>query len=216
MILNKTFQPLDYEELENEISYIHKSLDWLCGHYALDNFHRRWEYAMAMRAMAEIAPDTRSIVDIGSGGSPFPAIMARAGYNVASIDKTGERQVRSKWPAAIRPNLRWIKLSDEMEPLSFDFVTSISVIEHTENDLQRLLEWWGMADYGMFITFDCSMDGAKKIDQHLRSYTMQQMRDMVESLPGGAIFGEVDMTYHGDSVSEHGTFGCFTVVRCDK
>ncbi len=206
--LNKVFRGTDdYVLLAPQLHQVEKTLADLDGYYDLQHYHRRWEYCMALRALELLEPET--VLDVGSFISPFPAMVKLAGYDITGSDLRGRYGEHDHWPF----NLKWINLKKDMTLYRrFDVVTSISVIEHVKADRAQLEMWWSIVNKGMIVTFDASADGSKLVSHHLRSYTIDQMIEMVQSLPDATLLGNVDLTYPGDLIPP-GNFGCVVIKK---
>lgn len=212
MKLTKSFDLADYDELIEEVASIDESLDRLNGQYDMQHKHRRWEYGMALKSISMIG-GVKTILDVGSGKSPFPAILAMLGYDVEAADLGPRPTFYDKWPV----NIKWANLKEWLPSKDgYDVVTCISVIEHVENDKEKLEWWWCWANKGMILTYDCTEEGVKLVPWHLRTYSPLQMANMMKSLPGAKLFGGIDPVYHGRLVHAGGvpgSFGSCTVVR---
>jgi len=87
------------------------------------------EYAFAFKSIYKTAPT--SILDVGSGRSSFPALLANCGYKVTAID-----QIKQYWGSDFFNRHFYILDDDITNPKlkqNFDLITCISVIEHINN-----------------------------------------------------------------------------------
>jgi hypothetical protein len=208
--LNKVFHPDDYLQLKPQLIQVEQVLRDLDGYYDLQHYHRRWEYCMALRALELLEPET--VLDVGSYISPFPAMVKLAGYDITGSDLRDRYAEHDHWPF----DLKWINLKRDMTLYRrYDVVTSVSVIEHVKADKAQLEMWWSIAHRGMVITFDASDTGEKLVPHHLRSYTIDQMIEMVEGLPGAKLLGNVDKTWPGPLIPP-GNFGCVAIQKNNK
>lgn len=208
---NKTLNPDDYEYLKPEVEFIESVLPTL-GWYDMQHRHRMWEYANALKFLG-MFPEVHSVLDAGSGNSPFPAILKAKGYLVECLEGMREPEHIKKW------GIKWHMLDGvnyvPFPEKSYDFVTAISVIEHIENaEVAKdvLAAWVRTAKVGFFMTFDSSSDGSRRVPHHYRSYTMGQMEAIVKQMDTCQIVGDIDYTYYGDFVN-NGNFGCMGVRR---
>jgi len=202
MILNKFLHPGDYQELKPEIELIDDVLSRMVW-YNLDCPDRKWEYAMALRAMRQVASGHPSILDIGSNISPFPLILHEAGFYVECMDLEDHSASHRDW--WFKPNW-YLELPDDQ----YDFVTAIGVIEHVKDDRATLRRWWERARTGMFLTHDGSEDGRVLVPHvHYRTYTVEQMLSILAGLPEAMVAGDVDITFHGYNVASASGFGAF-------
>ena len=84
------------------------------------------EYAFAMKWLARLYPKT--ILDVGSGTTSFPQVMADCGFHVTAIDK-----ITGYWNDMFFNRHYYIIDDDITSPRlkeKFDIVTCISVLEH--------------------------------------------------------------------------------------
>lgn len=88
---------------------------------------RPLEYAFAMGALAEICP--QRVLDVGSGRSPWPALLATCGFHVTAIDAP-----QDYWKGQRFRNPHFHVLEEDITrpdtSRSFEFITCISVLEH--------------------------------------------------------------------------------------
>jgi SAM-dependent methyltransferase len=90
---------------------------------------RTIEYRFALQALGEKRPKT--ILDVGTGASAWPALLRNCGYVVTSIDN-----IRDYYPGGEMANRHWAVLDvDILNPgerlqKKFDAITCISVLEH--------------------------------------------------------------------------------------
>jgi len=89
------------------------------------------ELAFVFRCIARCAP--KSILDVGTGETALPALMAYCGPVVTAIDN-----VRDYWTAGMT-NRHWYVIDDDISRTKlnaqFDMVTCISVLEHVVDPL---------------------------------------------------------------------------------
>lgn len=93
------------------------------------------EYGFALAALAQERP--RSVLDVGTGTTSWPALLRDCGFSVTAIDN-----VRDYWPAGMT-NRHWqVEDVDVTKPVGFDrkfdAVTCISVIEHIEDHVSAM------------------------------------------------------------------------------
>jgi SAM-dependent methyltransferase len=90
---------------------------------------RPQEFAFVFRAIGKLAP--RSILDVGTGTTALPAMMASCGAVVTAIDN-----VTDYWPAGM-VNRHWHVIDDDIQRTKlskvFDMVTCISTLEHIKD-----------------------------------------------------------------------------------
>lgn len=146
LALSKVFDPIDYRELESELAIVNK-------YFTLEreqHEHRRWEYAMAIRAIntwrAETRRDPNVIYDVGGAGSPFRHMYPP--IQVIDPDEPGGYELENFCGAGT-----------ELAHV----VTCLSVLEHIA-DLDHFCYLLGclVAPGGLlFLTFDYALDGYK-------------------------------------------------------
>jgi 2-polyprenyl-3-methyl-5-hydroxy-6-metoxy-1,4-benzoquinol methylase len=102
--------------------------EWERRHFWRYN-ERAVEFAFVLRAIARHAP--RTLLDVGSGTTALPALMASCGPTVTAIDN-----VTDYWEKGM-VNRHWHVLDDDIQNTRltehFDMVTCISVLEHIRN-----------------------------------------------------------------------------------
>lgn len=87
---------------------------------------RAIEYGFALKWLTEIYP--REVLDIGSGASAWPNIVAACGFHVTAVDK-----IKGYWQGGFL-NRHFYIINDDITnskiSKKFDFITCISVLEH--------------------------------------------------------------------------------------
>jgi 2-polyprenyl-3-methyl-5-hydroxy-6-metoxy-1,4-benzoquinol methylase len=136
----------DYDELVDVYAACMKHLKRVPGH-----FPRHLEYPWILGRISRMAGVTRA-VDVGSGISPLPIILAERGVEVATFDSSSEIRSwedRKKWNGwgyldygkkyrNVRSHNR-IFTADQL-PAQVDVLYTVSVLEHTPKRL-RLDVW---------------------------------------------------------------------------
>lgn len=87
------------------------------------------EYNFALRCLAGACP--ASVLDVGPGLSPWPALLAHCGYQVTAID-----EMKSFWRRSIFNRHFYVHRDDIRRPAltgQFDAVTCISTLEHIDD-----------------------------------------------------------------------------------
>ena len=86
------------------------------------------ELAFVFRSLAQTYP--KSVLDVGTGTTALPHLMANCGFKVTAIDN-----VRDYWPAGM-VNRHYLVIDDNICESKlggpFDLITCISVLEHIE------------------------------------------------------------------------------------
>lgn len=151
----------------------------LTGRGHLD-WSRQWEYPWALAHLPERA-EGRRVLEAGSGYRFFTPMIARRGYQVQACDLDGS--IGPKLKRVAREQGLAIEFSTEdLEHMSygdgtFDFVTCISVLEHTAcppavaREFARCLAPGGT----LLLTFDVSLRGDRDIP-------VARARDLVRQL----------------------------------
>lgn len=189
--LTKSFQRDDYAILEIETKAIKDILNVLPD-YDLQHPDRVWEYAMALRALSEMG-DVKKVLDVGSGASPFPYILHKLGYDVDCTDVQARPGHHGHWDW--KPEW-YIWESTFFYENEYDAVTSISVVEHIERPWPAMSAWLRLAKNGIFVTYDCTHDGRRVVEHHIRSFTLDHMVDYARSV-SARFLGGVDTEFHG-------------------
>ena len=224
--LTKTLSPLDYEELMPELHVVD-------AHFDKDrpqHERRRWEYAMALRALAEWrnGKDYREparVADVGGAGSPFWRMLD---CRVHEIDPDSPPNLTlQQYLTTTR------QLEDETHPLLFPSVFCLSVLEHVDDLDQFLFHLSCLVAPGglLFLTMDCC--GCDRLhneenypDRHhfhwmrKRLFTIDDRVRVMHSFILGigrersdfSLFGEADFTYYGDTVYDY-SFASLALVK---
>lgn len=207
--LSKTLHPDDYQALAAEVAFVEAF-----GGEALaqQHPHRRWEYALALRAFltwtqgqppASLARPWR-VLDVGGAGSPLASLLHRGLVEAAVCDPG----VNTPIEAAPYPDA------------TFDAVFAISVIEHVPEvppflaACTRVLAPKGL----LFLTADYwdtpGPDTAHFHWMRERIYSQPSWDRLSRALRdlGLTRFDGVDPIYHGDQLFGSYTFCslCFT------
>lgn len=201
----KTMSPNDYGELQAETAMITNIIASLGGASAfiMQHQHRLWEYAMAIAAI-QTDKSIRTILDIGTGQSPLPAILNAMGYEVTGSDVGGQPP---GWG-----NMAWINHAESGIKKRYDVIMAISTIEHIEAWDVSLRRWWASADKMLIVTTDVTPRGQQMTSAHMRSYEIGDLHDVMLGLPGAVDVGKVDTTYYGDFVYSY-SFGIVAIKK---
>jgi len=84
------------------------------------------EYTYALTWLAKTCP--RKVLDVGSGRSAWPDLVAKCGFHVTAIDK-----IRGYWRGDFFNRHYYVKNQDITAPAlagTFDLITCLSVLEH--------------------------------------------------------------------------------------
>ncbi len=99
--------------------------EWKTPHFRKIN-ERAFEYGFALKWLIKLCPGR--VLDVGSGKSSWPHIMANCGFSVTAIDK-----ISGYWKTGFLNRHYHIINDDITEPnitKKFDAITCISVLEH--------------------------------------------------------------------------------------
>ena len=201
--LSKTLDPADYAELVEELQIV----DLHFGRAREQHPQRRWEYALALRAIQEwgrISPaGVCRHVDVGGAGSPF-RYMPDAPVEIVDPDET-------------------VSLAEYLDGCSrlASVVTCLSVLEHVD-DLDRFCYHLSclVAPGGLlFLTMDYwDQDGPDTAHFHWdrkRIFGPSLYRDTAESFLDHDFvwFGERELTYHGHQLFGSYSFASLSLVK---
>lgn len=156
---------------------------------------RRWEYALALRALktweTQTQAQTRRLVDVGGGGSAFRTMAEARGWVVRVVDP-GETVDLATY-LTTRPCLA-------------DAVVCLSVLEHVK-DLPRFLYHLGclVAPGGLLVlTMDCwdrpGPDTAHFHWMRERIFTVSEWLGLRTWFGFFFLLGELDPIYHDDQL----------------
>ena len=206
--LTKFLDPADYASLDEDLRIVDH---FPIGHE--QHPHRRWEYAMCLRAIREWLPTfpdnlVPKVADVGGTGSSLRDVLDSISIPVRIIDPRENETLR--------------KYRELCPSVRFPIVVCISTIEHVPfaeyrafvDDLVGLISTRGL----LFLTADAwSKQGPDSAHFHWmreRIYDRRTWRSLAEwfySL-GFRCFGGVDWEYHGDHVYDY-SFCCMSLVK---
>lgn len=201
--LTKCLDPTDYVELIPELVEVDKQ-----PLHPDQHTHRRWEYAMALRAHS----DWRRVLghhpvimnplalDIGGGGSYLSTMMDRRGLNCHIIDPT--------------VNFGLEKVAAKKPPIRASIITCTSTIEHVENLEDFLIHLDSVvAPRGLlFLTSDIwgkpseTPDTAHFHWMRKRIFTPETWEHVAKAFAEQfkyRLLGGVDWSYKGDQVYDY-------------
>lgn len=207
--LTKFLAPTDYAELAEEL----KEVDPLFASASPQHPARRWEYAMALRAVREWwwegGGHPKSLpplaVDVGGAGSPLHEMLRARGLDVFVVDPTVNFPVEKM-----------------VGKVNASVVTCISTIEHVPHEagfihaLAQILSPGGL----LFLTTDAwDQEGEDITHFHWmreRIYNRNRLCALAAHLAllGVLPFGEVDLRYHGPQVYDY-SFAAMTFRKED-
>jgi SAM-dependent methyltransferase len=160
--------------------------------------HRRFEYALALHALAAHRPADAAyhVLDVGGAGSPFSQIVDQLPWVACEVIDPKVNADIEGWPTAT----------------PVDAVISISTIEHVRHPtpflraIHRALKPGGL----LFLTMDCwNCEGPDTAHFHWmreRIYNKASWQDLAKHATlhlGFKRFGTADYTYHGNFVWDY-------------
>jgi SAM-dependent methyltransferase len=200
--LSKTLDPeSDYVELAEELKIVDRHF-----HSAREQHpHRRFEYALALRALRTLGREPRRIVyDVGGAGSPFHFMLNPLPARIEIIDPDKPPH----WTLE-----QYCRAGAELS----DAVFCLSVLEHVD-DLDRFLYHLSclVAPGGLlFLTMDCCNSlgqyGTPEDTYHFhwmrkRIFNAYSLGDLVAAPLLQRDFthlGSIDLTWHGPQVYDY-------------
>ena len=133
-LLNRLLRPLIKMGIRSELRKIQHLAQSSTRDYV---FERSVEYAYALDKLNEF--ECYNVLDVGSGSSPFPALLQSMGYRVAAIDSGGDYWSDGCWNPYFL--LTWDDiLHSSLPSAAYDGITCISVIEHIEDHNKAISE----------------------------------------------------------------------------
>lgn len=139
--LSKYYDRADYDQLGEELAIVdqhfHKG--------SPQSEHRRWEYAMALRAFSVWGGRaTTEVADVGGAGSP---LWRMVGVDNAHVIDPNENRTLADY----------LHGTQDIQPRLFPAVFCISVLEHVDDLDQFLYHLSCLTAPGglLFLTFDC-------------------------------------------------------------
>lgn len=119
------------------------------------------EMAFVFGAIRDFAP--KNVLDVGTGQSPFPALLQNCGCHVTAIDN-----VRDYWPAGMI-NRHWHVVDDDVRnpratKSGFDMITCISVIEHIDDPQSAFASMIGLLRPGGILLLTCPYNETRFVE----------------------------------------------------
>ena len=215
MILSKTLDPVDFALLTPELEIVDRHFTKAREQHPM----RRWEYAMALRALGRWTDlhghHAANILDVGGAGSPFRYMQLYDGH-VSVID-----------PEEPPPNNcaleQFVTAGAELS----DAVFCLSVLEHVPDVEQFLYLLSCLVAPGglLFLTMDycggvCKADSWPPDNYHFHwmrrrifnVYRWGWLRRLLHARDFDLLDGEMDGAYHGPQVYDY-TFASLAMVK---
>jgi hypothetical protein len=218
LALSKVLNPTDFDQLTEELRIVDQHFASAREQHPM----RRWEYAMALRAVRYWMDHgnyahSAGVADIGGAGSPFSEML----------DQTTACSVRVIDPIVNMSLAQYLQQAPHLACI----VTCLSVLEHVE-DLDQFLYHLNclVAPGGLlFLTMDCwDQNGPDTAHFHWmrkRIFSLDDWRDLAHArhrfedvgpqhpLDDFSLLGEAeDWTYHGNQVYDY-TFASLALVK---
>jgi hypothetical protein len=207
MILTKTLQLTDLDELASELVIVDKYFHTEREQHEL----RRWEYAMALRACSTWGKPLTVAYDVGGAGSPFFYMLP---VTVVDPDRPGSTSLA--------------EFVTQHNPPLADAVFCLSVLEHVEHPVKFLYHLGCLVRPGglLFLTMDVTAYGTDPGTVHFahmrkRIFTAQDRQrggtwpevaaGLVEL--GFRYLGDADWAYHGHTLYGSYSFASLAMVK---
>lgn len=214
---SKTLHLKDYTWI-GEAEHITNILSLLDGiPLRFEHLHRRWEYGLALHALRE--NQTKTLLEVGGGGSAFAPSAAWLGMEVTQVDVEDLGEWIRQQAQKIRVPMMYIQKDflnfDTQE--RFDAVTCFSVIEHVLRETDfflRLLQYIKVGGL-LILTTDFHPSGTAIVKEHLRTYNERMLFQLISlaRANGFESFGpKPDYTYHGANVNSY-TFASLVMKK---
>jgi len=170
---------------------------------------RSVEYGFACNCLARICP--REILDVGSGTTSWPHIMANCGFHVTAVDK-----IKGYWSGGFF-NQHYYIINDDITHSKlnkqFDFITCISVLEHIPDRAQAVKAMFFLLKPGghLLLTFPFKetqyvdnvyqypgSTSAHVTDYICQVYSRNEINGWLESYPSKIVDQEYYQIFNGD------------------
>jgi len=202
MKFNKTLHPSDYGNLQPQLKLFNdvtSKIDSIIHH---DN--RRWEYGVALASLDLIRnQNPQTILDIGGGGSPLPAMASSLGYGLMVIDPSPEAQRQADFNklAGMHINVDNRDFMDVDLSGQFDVVFCISTLEHVQDDVALFKKALSVAQHLAVFTVDYHVTGQAQSPHHLRTYNRASLEHLAAlAAPEWELVDSPDWADHGAHV----------------
>jgi SAM-dependent methyltransferase len=178
---SRVLRPGDYDFLDPELGFLYG----MNAHLSpcppdVPHPNRYWEYALALRCALRSGAGT--FLDVGGGGGLLSPAAARCGLEVTQIDPGHFGPLVAAQAARVgRPMAFRQCYLHEHSPEEYDVVASVSVIEHTPDDVAFLEELLRRTRVGglIVLTTDFHPSGQPRVTGHLRTYNEARLEELV-------------------------------------
>jgi SAM-dependent methyltransferase/ADP-heptose:LPS heptosyltransferase len=179
---SKTLHPKDYGWI-GEAQHIHNMISVLQNAaFRFEHQHRHWEYGLVVKALR--ANQTKTVLDVGGGGSLFAPSAAWVGMEVTQVDPSDCAELARQQSLKIGHPLRYYcqDFLDFSSTDVFDAVCCISVIEHVPKEREFFLKLLQYVKTGglLALTTDFHPSGTAMVDGHLRTYNQQTLTGLAQ------------------------------------
>jgi len=138
-------------------------MEWKKPRFAAIN-ERAIEYGFVFHCLANLCP--AEVLDVGSGKSAFPQVMATGGFRVTAIDR-----IKGYWRMGYF-NRHFHVISDDVThprlAKQFDLITCISVLEHIPNHRDAMTGMFNLLKKGGHLVLTCPYNETQYVEDIYR------------------------------------------------
>jgi hypothetical protein len=187
--------------------------------YRYEHEHRKWEYGLALKFLLEMK--SKTILDVGGGGSLLAPLLAEFGFEVTSLDIAhGDSAVEHQSKVIGKPikfiNANWLTYSENKK---YDSIVCISVIEHIQYLEDTYKFFKKLLDYSnsLFMTTDFYPTRQTFSGNHWRTFNKDDMDIFVDIGKQNEfkLMEDANWEYKGNFVYEY-TFASLALVKCTQ
>lgn len=182
LTFSKTLNIKDYEDMSGYVQHIKNMQGVLSDVPArFEHQHRYWEYALALKVIAE--QKSKTVLDVGGGGSIFAPAAAWVGHEVTVVDNGDVGAWIAKQNTRTGHNVEFHQQDFISYNLNkkYDAVVCLSVLEHIPNDIEffnKLLD--GVNQNGVLVlTVDFHPSGVQIVGGHIRAYNKDSISNLL-------------------------------------
>ncbi len=189
-------------------------LEWKHPRFRVRN-ERPLEFAYALRWLAELYPET--VLDVGTGITAWPQILANCGFRVTAADK-----VSGYWKDGL-VNRHFHVIHDDITDTKldgrFDVVTCLSVLEHIPDHDAAMANMFGLLASGGHLIVTCpynersyvpnvyELEGSRARQRPPHFVCQVYSREQLDRWVGDNVATLVDLEYWEVFTGELWTFG---------